>query len=101
MRDQGLGFSLGWSLKVWGVGRAAPFVNGDDGIGCGGEVYEGRAGRGFGFWGLGFGPLLRGHEKQSSGIIALLNYVLGPILRGHQGLGFRRLFGAPKAIPRA
>ena len=78
-------------------------MNGAYGLRCGGGVYEGRAGRGFQFWGSGSGPLLKGHAsgKLSSGIMALLDYVLGPIFGENQGLGFRRLFGAPKAIPRA
>ena len=79
------------------MGKAAPFVNCDAGsFWWGGEVYEGRAGRGFQFWGLGSGPLLEGDEsgQPSSGIMAFLDYVLGPILRENQGLGFRPLFGA-------
>ena len=63
--------------------RAAPFVNGDAGLVLwGGKVHEGRAGRGF-------------------GVLAFLDYGLGPNLRGNQGLGFRRLFGPPKVTPRA
>ena len=86
--------------RLWGGERSA-ICNGDDGLRCGGGGTKGERGAGFGFWvldfgvwGLGFGPLLKGREsgKPSSGIMASLDYVLGPILRENQGLGFRPLF---------